>query len=142
MLSGLQSGDRYKQHDIPTCPSQRSSTQQSRKGGTNIQGPLRGNFMRSRQIVSTKFMGPTATTSRAHLQYATPSQMTPTVSAYTYLWGQHDYNTNPFMPMGCKVEAHIVPGIRETWAPHTASSKRLLRRSGMGVLPLPRHSHQ
>jgi hypothetical protein len=23
--------------------------------------------------------------------------------------------------MGCKVEAHIVPGIREIWAPHTAS---------------------
>ncbi len=51
-----------------------------------------------------------------------PSQMTPTVSAYTYLWGQHDYNANPFAPMGCKVEAHIVPGIRKTWAPHTASS--------------------
>ncbi len=48
-----------------------------------------------------------------------PSQMTPTVSAYTYLWGQHDYNSNPFMPLGCKVEAHLVPGIRETWAPHT-----------------------
>ncbi len=50
-----------------------------------------------------------------------PSRMTPTVSAYTYLWGQHDYNANPFAPLGCKVEAHIVPGIRETWAPHTAS---------------------
>ena len=50
-----------------------------------------------------------------------PSQMTPTVSAYTYLWGQHDYNANPFVPMGCKVEAHIVPGIRKTWALHTAS---------------------
>ena len=47
--------------------------------------------------------------------------MTPTISAYTYLWGQHDYNANPFAPMGCKVEAHIVPGICETWAPHTAS---------------------
>ncbi len=23
--------------------------------------------------------------------------------------------------MGCKVKAHIVPGIHETWAPHTAS---------------------
>jgi hypothetical protein len=39
---------------------------------------------------------------------------------YTYLWG-HDYSANRFVPMGCKVEAHIVPGIRETWAPHTAS---------------------
>ncbi len=50
-----------------------------------------------------------------------PARMTPTVSAYTYLWGQHDYNTNPFAPLGCKVESHLVPSIRETWAPHTAS---------------------
>ena len=28
-----------------------------------------------------------------------PSHMTPTVSAYTYLWGQHDYNVNPFAPL-------------------------------------------
>jgi hypothetical protein len=50
-----------------------------------------------------------------------PSQMTPTISAYTYLWGQHDYNSNPFAPIGCKIEAHLIPGIRETWAPHTTS---------------------
>jgi hypothetical protein len=43
------------------------------------------------------------------------------MSAYAYLWGQHDYNTNPFAPLGCKVEAHVTPGARETWAPHTAS---------------------
>jgi hypothetical protein len=50
-----------------------------------------------------------------------PSQITPTVSAYTYLWGQHDYNSNPFAPLGCKVEAHLAPSIQETWAPHTTS---------------------
>ncbi len=50
-----------------------------------------------------------------------PSQMTPTVSTYTHLWGQHDYNVNPFAPLGCKVEAYLYPGIQETWAPHTAS---------------------
>jgi hypothetical protein len=50
-----------------------------------------------------------------------PSRMTPTLSAYTYLWGQHDYNSNPFALLGCKVKAHLVPGIRETWASHTAS---------------------
>jgi hypothetical protein len=49
------------------------------------------------------------------------SKMTPTVSAYAYLWGEHDYNANPFAPLGCKVEAHVTPGTRETWAPHTAS---------------------
>ncbi len=47
--------------------------------------------------------------------------MTPTVSAYTYLWGQHDYNPNLFALLGCKVEAHLVPGIREMWAPNTTS---------------------
>jgi hypothetical protein len=41
------------------------------------------------------------------------SWMTPTVLAYTYLWGQHDYNSNPFAPLGCKVEIHLVPGIIE-----------------------------
>ena len=50
-----------------------------------------------------------------------PSHMTPTVSAYTYLWGQHNYNANPFAPLGCKVEAHVTPTVRETWAAHTAS---------------------
>jgi len=47
--------------------------------------------------------------------------MLATVSAYTYLWGQHDYNSQPFALLGCKVEAHIAPEIRETWAPHTAT---------------------
>jgi hypothetical protein len=50
-----------------------------------------------------------------------PSWITPTVSAYTYLWGQHDYNSNLFAPLSCKVEAHLVPSIQETWAPHTTS---------------------
>jgi hypothetical protein len=47
--------------------------------------------------------------------------MTPLVSAYAYLWGKHNYNANPFAPLGCKVEAHVMPSIQETWAPHTAS---------------------
>ncbi len=45
----------------------------------------------------------------------------PNVSAYAYLWKQHDFNANPFAPLGCKVEAHIQPAVRETWAAHTAS---------------------
>ena len=55
------------------------------------------------------------------LNMSRPSRMTPTVSSYTYLWGQHDYNANPFAPLGCKIKSYLVPGIRETWAPHTAS---------------------
>ena len=49
------------------------------------------------------------------------SKVTPTVSAFAYHWGQHDYNANPFAPLGCKVEAHITPGTRKTWAAHTTS---------------------
>ncbi len=49
------------------------------------------------------------------------SRMTLSVSAYAYLWGEHDYNANPFAPLRCKVEAHITQNKRETWAPHTAS---------------------
>jgi hypothetical protein len=50
-----------------------------------------------------------------------PSRMTPTVSAYAYLWGQHDYNANSFAPLSYKVEEYLYPSIRETWAPHTTS---------------------
>jgi hypothetical protein len=47
--------------------------------------------------------------------------MTPLVSAYAYLWGKHNYNANPFPPLGCRVEAYVMPSIQETMAPHTAS---------------------
>ncbi len=50
-----------------------------------------------------------------------PARICPTVSAYAYLWGPHDYNAHPFAPLGCKIEAYLYPGTRETWAPHTAS---------------------
>jgi hypothetical protein len=33
----------------------------------------------------------------------------------------HDCNANPFAPLGCKVEAHVTPEVRKTWAPHTTS---------------------
>ncbi len=47
--------------------------------------------------------------------------MTPTISVYAYLWKQHNYNANPFAPLGCKIEVHLVLSNREMWAPHTAS---------------------
>jgi hypothetical protein len=49
------------------------------------------------------------------------SRMMPSMSAYAYLWGKHNYNANPFAPLECKVEAHVMPSIQETWAPYTAS---------------------
>jgi len=50
-----------------------------------------------------------------------PSRITPKVSAYAHLHGTHDYNSNPFAPMGCKVEMYEMPTVRETWATHTVS---------------------
>ena len=50
-----------------------------------------------------------------------PSRRIPAVSAYAYMYGQHNYDRNPFAPLGCKVEAHMMPSTRDTWAEHTAS---------------------
>jgi hypothetical protein len=41
------------------------------------------------------------------------TRLRPTVSAYTYLWGQHDYNANQFNLLGCKVKAYVTPTVRE-----------------------------
>ncbi len=41
--------------------------------------------------------------------------------AHAYLYGQHNYNKLPFAPLGCKVEAHMMPSTRDMWAEHTAS---------------------
>jgi hypothetical protein len=49
------------------------------------------------------------------------ARMLKNILAYTYLYGQHNYNSYPFAPLGCKVEAHVVPEICKTWASHTAS---------------------
>jgi hypothetical protein len=37
-----------------------------------------------------------------------PSRMTPSRSAYAYIWGPHDYNANLFTLLGCKVK-HMSP---------------------------------
>ncbi len=50
------------------------------------------------------------------------AQISQTLSTYTYLWGQHEYNENPFASLGCKVKTHITPIVQETWAPHTATA--------------------
>ena len=50
-----------------------------------------------------------------------PSRQLPAVSAYAYLYGQHNYDRHPFAPLGCKVEAHMMPSTRESWEEHTKS---------------------
>ncbi len=42
------------------------------------------------------------------------AQVALNVSAYAYLWGQHNLNANPFAPLGCKVKAHVKPAVRES----------------------------
>ena len=41
----------------------------------------------------------------------------PTISAYAYMYGQHNYNKIPLTSMGCAVMAHK-PNTRITWDYH------------------------
>ena len=54
-----------------------------------------------------------------------PSRLVPNVSAHAHLHGQHDYNAHPLAPLGCAVEMHVVPDVRETFAPHSVSGYHL-----------------
>ena len=49
------------------------------------------------------------------------STITPNISAHAHLHGQHDYNAHPLAPLGCAVEMHVQPDIRQTFAPHSVS---------------------
>ena len=40
-------------------------------------------------------------------------------SSYEVLYGQHDYNANPWAPLGAAIEVHVVPQNRKTWSEHT-----------------------
>ena len=50
-----------------------------------------------------------------------PFKLLPTISAHAHLHGQHDYNACPLAPLGCAVEMHVQPDVRETFAPHSVS---------------------
>ena len=47
------------------------------------------------------------------------SRVTPSVSAFAHMYGQHDYDAQPFAVLGCAVELHVMPSKRKTWAAHT-----------------------
>ena len=47
------------------------------------------------------------------------SRVDPSKSSFAVMNGEHDHNANPFAPLGCKVEMHVVPGKRKTWESHT-----------------------
>ena len=41
------------------------------------------------------------------------------VSNFGILYGQHNYDANPFPPPGSAVQMHVIPGNRKTWEAHT-----------------------
>ena len=47
-----------------------------------------------------------------------PTNIAPKVSAYVYIYRQHDFNTMLLAPMGCSVLLHNKPDIRKTWDDH------------------------
>ena len=46
------------------------------------------------------------------------SRTNPRLSAWAYLFGQYDFNTNPIAPPGTKVVVHSKPEERGSWAPN------------------------
>ena len=47
------------------------------------------------------------------------SRVVPTVSAFAHIYGQHDYDAQPFAILGSAIELHVTPSKRKTWAAHT-----------------------
>ena len=47
------------------------------------------------------------------------SRVVPTVSAFAHMYGQHDYDAQPFPILGSAIELHVTPSKRKTWAVHT-----------------------
>ena len=120
MFQRFQRSHQDQQHDIPARSTPRPLTEQSRKGDPNVQGPFCGNSLWRRHFFSVKPLGPTITPSRTHPQHvATVKHDSHSISLHVPLGAT--WLANPFAPLGCKVESHLVPGIREIWAPHTAS---------------------
>ena len=46
------------------------------------------------------------------------SRVNPNMSAYAHLYGQHDYNKHPFVPIGMEALVHDKPQMRRTYAEH------------------------
>jgi hypothetical protein len=70
--------------------------------------------MQSRQVLPSESLGQVAATGRTYAQHAlTIPNDTNNISICLLVEATQS--------LGCKVEAHLVPTIPETWAPHTAS---------------------
>ena len=60
-------------------------------------------------------MVPASRTGRTHLESSAPVAITPKVSAFAHVHGQHDYMRKPFFPIGCAIQTHVKPDNRRTW---------------------------
>jgi hypothetical protein len=47
------------------------------------------------------------------------SRVYPNTSSFEVLYGEHDYNVNPFTPLGCAMEMHVIPAKQKTFGAHT-----------------------
>jgi hypothetical protein len=48
------------------------------------------------------------------------SNTVPTISAYTHMYGAHEYMKKPSASMGCATQCHDKPGVRHSWDPHSS----------------------
>ena len=46
------------------------------------------------------------------------SNVNPKISSYAHVYGQHDYNSKPFVPIGMESLVHDKPNRRKTFDPH------------------------
>ena len=46
------------------------------------------------------------------------SNINPKLSSYSHVYGQHDYNAEPFVPIGMEYLVHDKPNRRKTFAAH------------------------
>ena len=46
------------------------------------------------------------------------TNIAPKISAYAYMYGQHDFNKMPLAPMGCAVLIHNKQAVKKTWDDH------------------------
>ena len=121
MLIRIQRKDSGKQNGVSVSSPQRSPEEYCREGNASFQGSLRVSVMW--YINDDKFpMKPWCRILReAGHQLTMPLilSMDPSKSSFEVLHQSHNYNADPFIPLGCKVEMNGVPSKRKTWEAHT-----------------------
>ena len=66
----------------------------------------------------TTLMVPKIPQAERQLLLLSQINLIPNISSYAYVYGQHDYNAAPFVPIGMKSLVHKKPNQRKTFAEH------------------------